>query len=84
MLNGLEDGVFVSGIMPDGPAVAVLKVNDVVIAVDGKKVTSPRELQEQIYYRTPGDTVSYPDDDLKGVYGEDGRYEFWHADGRPY
>ena len=34
--------------------------------------------------RTPGDTVSYPDDDLKGVYGADGRYEFRHADGRPY
>jgi uncharacterized cupin superfamily protein len=34
--------------------------------------------------RTPGDTVSYPDDDLKGVYGPDGRYSFLHKDGRPY
>lgn len=34
--------------------------------------------------RTPGDTVSYPDADLKGIYGADGRYAFLHKDGRPY
>ncbi len=34
--------------------------------------------------RTPGDVVSYPDDDLRAVYGADGRYTFQHRDGRPY
>ena len=34
--------------------------------------------------RTPGDVVTYPDDDLEGVYGADGRYAFRHKDGRPY
>lgn len=34
--------------------------------------------------RTPGDEVCYPDDDLRAVYGPDGRYAFTHRDGRPY
>jgi uncharacterized cupin superfamily protein len=34
--------------------------------------------------RTPGDTVSYPDDDLQAVYGADGRYAFRRKDGQPY
>jgi uncharacterized cupin superfamily protein len=34
--------------------------------------------------RTPGDEVSYPDDDLKAVHGADGRYAFLHKDGRSY
>ena len=33
--------------------------------------------------RTPGDTVSYPDDDIRGVF-VDGRWVFEHKDGRPY
>jgi uncharacterized cupin superfamily protein len=34
--------------------------------------------------RTPGDTVFYPDEDLHGVHGADGRFKFLHKDGRPY
>jgi len=34
--------------------------------------------------RTAGDVVSYPDDDLRAVYGADGRYAFQHRDGRSY
>jgi len=33
--------------------------------------------------RSPGDTVSYPDDDLQAVL-VDGRWQFAHKDGRPY
>jgi uncharacterized cupin superfamily protein len=47
-----------------------------------------RSASEVVYLevgdRTPGDVVSYPDDDLQGVYGADGRYAFLHKDGRPY
>ncbi len=34
--------------------------------------------------RTAGDDVTYPDDDLRAVFGADGRYAFLHKDGRPY
>ncbi len=33
--------------------------------------------------RTPGDEVSYPDDDLQARF-IDGRWRFFHKDGRPY
>lgn len=55
---GLEDGVVISGVQRDGPAGKVLKPRDIVVAVDGKKVKTSRELQEQIYYKRPGDTVT--------------------------
>jgi uncharacterized cupin superfamily protein len=34
--------------------------------------------------RTPGDSVTYPDDDLKAVFGNDGKWAFSHKDGTPY
>jgi len=34
--------------------------------------------------RTPGDEVSYPDLDLHGRMGADGKYVFAHKDGTPY
>ena len=43
--------------------------------------------EEAIYLevgdRTPGDEVTYPDDDLKGTFAE-GRWIFTHKDGTPY
>lgn len=33
--------------------------------------------------RTPGETVTYPDDDIQGVQ-VDGKYQFVHKDGRSY
>jgi uncharacterized cupin superfamily protein len=33
--------------------------------------------------RTPGDTGSYPDDDIQAEL-QDGRWIFTHKDGRPY
>lgn len=34
--------------------------------------------------RTPGDTVSYPDDDIAAQAGPDGRWRFTRKDGRAY
>lgn len=34
--------------------------------------------------RSPGDSVSYPDDDLQAVLGSDGQWQFLHKDGTPY
>jgi uncharacterized cupin superfamily protein len=34
--------------------------------------------------RTPGDTATYPVDDIAASLGEDGRWRFTHKDGRPY
>lgn len=34
--------------------------------------------------RTAGDEVEYPDDDLKGVFGPNGRFHFLRKDGTPY
>lgn len=34
--------------------------------------------------RTPGDTVSYPDDDIVARAGKDGAWHFTHKNGAPY
>lgn len=34
--------------------------------------------------RSAGDSVSYPDDDLKAVFGSDGKWQFLHKDGTPF
>jgi uncharacterized cupin superfamily protein len=34
--------------------------------------------------RSPGDAVTYPDDDIQAVLGGDGRWRFTHKDGSPY
>lgn len=34
--------------------------------------------------RTPGDSASYPDDDLRAVLGNDGKWLFTHKDGTHY
>lgn len=34
--------------------------------------------------RSPGDAVTYPDDDLVAVFGEDGKWRFLRKDGTPY
>lgn len=46
------------------------------------------ETSEEVVYleigdRTPGDEVSYPDDDLKALL-VNGKWEFVHKDGMPY
>ena len=34
--------------------------------------------------RTPGDAVSYPDDDVVAVYGADGKWKYSRKDGTPF
>ena len=34
--------------------------------------------------RTAGDAASYPDDDLQAVKGSDGKWQFFHKDGKSY
>ncbi len=34
--------------------------------------------------RTPGDTASYPDDDIQAFLGQDKKWRFTHKDGSPY
>jgi uncharacterized cupin superfamily protein len=34
--------------------------------------------------RTAGDSVTYPDDDLHAILGDDGKWVFVHKDGTPY
>lgn len=34
--------------------------------------------------RTPGDSATYPDDDLVAVMDDDGQWRFTHKDGSPY
>ncbi|MBW4506287.1 MAG: cupin domain-containing protein [Scytonematopsis contorta HA4267-MV1] len=47
------------------------------------------ETTEEVLYleigdRTPGDEGSYPDDDLKAILMESGKWKFVHKDGTPY
>jgi len=52
-------GAIISRIVPGGAAEeAGLKTEDVIVAVDGVKVTSPAELQEQVGKHRPGDKAS--------------------------
>jgi len=51
-------GALIAGVEPDAPAAkAGLKAGDIVTAVDGKKVTNPRELALDVANVKPGDTA---------------------------
>ena len=55
---GTNDGIYVAGVQ-DGSAGedAGLQTGDVIIAIDGKKVTKMAELQEFLANKRPGDNV---------------------------
>jgi serine protease Do len=58
---GLEnaEGALVANVLPDGPAAkAGFEAGDVIVAVDGKKTDSPRQLTRQIGAIAPGETAS--------------------------
>jgi S1-C subfamily serine protease len=56
---GIEDGVVIRGIAPDGPAAkSDLKAGDIVTGVDGKAVKTSRELKDEIAYKKVGQTVT--------------------------
>jgi uncharacterized cupin superfamily protein len=46
--------------------------------------TSEEVLYLEVGDRTPGDEGSYPDDDLKAILMESGKWKFVHKDGTPY
>ena len=51
-------GVFVSAVHPETPlATASLAAGDLILALDGKPVTSPKALERAVESRAPGDTV---------------------------
>ena len=56
---GIEDGVVVRGIAPDGPAKnSDLKAGDIIVAVDGNPVKTARELKDEIAYKKVGQVVT--------------------------
>ncbi len=58
-LPDLKDGVLVRAIYPNTPAAASeLKPADVIIAVDGVPVKTPRDLQRQILRKQIGQTIT--------------------------
>lgn len=53
---GTNDGVYVAEVMEDGAAAeAGIKAGDVIVSVDGKKITKMSELQEATTKYRPGD-----------------------------
>jgi serine protease Do len=53
------EGVLVTGLRPEGAAVAAgIEIGDVIIAINGVKVNSPAELQEQVSRYRPNDRIS--------------------------
>ena len=54
---GVKDGVYVAEVVEDGSAAGVLQVDDVITAVDNKKVHKFSDLQEALAQHRPGDKV---------------------------
>ena len=58
-IQGIEEGVVVSGIMPNGPAAkSELKPGDIITAVDGRGVTTAQELRTVIRDKKIGEPVT--------------------------
>lgn len=56
---GVKEGVIIAQVMPSSPAEkAGLKVGDVVIAIDGEKVSSVRDLQLRVMRTSPGKEIT--------------------------
>lgn len=55
---GAIDGVLIGEIVDGGSSVGLLKVDDVIIGAEGKKVKSFAELQEVLAKHRPGDTIT--------------------------
>jgi serine protease Do len=59
VIPGIEDGVVVSRIIPDGPAAkSELKPTDVITAVNGKTVSTPQQLRAAIRGQKLGQMVT--------------------------
>jgi serine protease Do len=59
LTDSLEDGVVVTSIVKDGPAAkSELRPTDIITAVDGKKVSSPQQLRNEIRAKRIGSTIA--------------------------
>ncbi len=63
MADGLsletDRGVIVSDVEPDGPAVSAgVKPDDIILAINGKKVRSVRQLEATVFRQRPGETIT--------------------------
>ncbi len=63
MADGLsletDRGVIVSDVEPDGPAVSAgIKPDDIILALNGKKVRSVRQLDAAVFRQRPGETIT--------------------------
>ena len=54
---GVKEGIFVAEVVEGGSAAGVLKENDVIIKMDGKKLHKFNDLQEALSKHRPGDKV---------------------------
>lgn len=52
------DGIYVSKVIINGPSYNTLKEGDVIISIDGEKVTSMNDLRNYIYNKVPEDEVT--------------------------
>ena len=59
LIPGIQDGVVVRRIVPDGPAAkSDLKPSDIITAVDGEPVTTPQQLRYAIRGKKIGDPIT--------------------------
>ncbi len=59
LVKGVDEGVVVRSIPPDGPAAkSALRPSDVITQVDGRQVASPQELRSEVRGKTIGQPVS--------------------------
>ena len=56
-VTAVPRGILVTGVYADTPAEGRLAAGDVVVAVDGRAVRTPQQLQDAIAEREPGDEV---------------------------
>ena len=54
---GVTEGILVATIIENGSADGILEVDDVILAIDGKKIKTFGELQEALAKHRPGDKV---------------------------
>ena len=58
MLYGIPEGIYVTYVEEDSPAMAAgLKEGDIITAFDGESITSMRDLQYMVQYYAAGETI---------------------------
>jgi PDZ domain-containing protein len=56
-VRAVPRGILVEGVAPDAPAARVLDAQDVIVAVDGQPVRTPKQLRAAVAKRKPGEIV---------------------------